>query len=287
MTAALEGQPVLLLGASGMLGRAWSALLNARGFTYDAPSHAQLDITDENAVGDAINTPRLVINCAAWTDVDGAETQEDAASLVNGNAPAALARACAQSGAMLIHYSTDYVFPGHADAPYRTDTPIDPINAYGRTKAVGEIAIAQSGCPHLIIRTSWLYAPWGKNFVRTIAKAARDKPALTIVNDQRGRPTSCTHLADASLRLLDAGARGTHHITDGGDGTWFDLAAAVVEDLHLDCAVSPCSSDAYPRPARRPAYSVLDLAETENLIGPLTDWRTNLRAVLDRLEPSP
>lgn len=285
MTAAIDSHPVLLLGSTGMLGRAWSALLDARRLTYDAPSHAQLDITDEAATHAAINTPRLVINCAAWTDVDGAEKYEDAASLTNGNAPAALARACAQSGATLIHYSTDYVFPGDADTPYRIDTPISPINAYGRTKAVGEIAIAQSGCKYLIIRTSWLYAPWGKNFVRTIAKAAREKSALSVVNDQRGRPTSCTHLADATLRLLEAGACGTHHITDGGECTWFDLAAAVVETLHLDCAVSPCTSDAYPRPASRPAYSVLDLTETENLIGPLPDWRDNLRAALNRLEP--
>ena len=275
----------LLISPNGMLGRAWKALLDAKGLPYETASRPAFDLTDPDTLA-SIGTGRYarVINCSAWTDVDGAETHEAEATAVNGDGVGHLARLCAQAGAVLVHYSTDYVFQGDADRPYPVEGAHAPINAYGRSKARGEVLIRESGAEHLILRTSWLYAPWGKNFVLTMRSLGRDRDSLSVVNDQRGRPTSSQHLAEASLRLLEAQARGTLHVTDGGACTWFDLAKAVVETVNPACDVQPCSSDAYPRPAARPAYSVLDLAPTEALIGPMPDWRDNVAAVLAQVD---
>lgn len=275
----------LLISPGGMLGRAWTALLDAKGLPYEAVSRPELDLTDEASLQRIVRGGyRRVINCSAWTDVDGAETQEAEATAVNGDGVGRLAERCAEAGAVLVHYSTDYVFSGDADAPYPTDAAYAPVNAYGRSKARGEQLIRASGAQHLILRTSWLYAPWGKNFVLTMRSLGQQRDALSVVDDQRGRPTSCQHLADASLRLLDADARGTLHVTDGGACTWFELAKAVVETVNPACDVQPCSSDAYPRPAVRPAYSVLDLGPTEALIGPMPHWKANVMAVLDQVK---
>ncbi len=275
----------LLISPAGMLGRAWRELLDTQGRAYDAVTRATLDLTDVGTL-DAIDWTRYdtVINCAAWTDVDGAESSESAATAVNGDGVGALAQRCASAGATLVHYSTDYVFAGDADSPYRTDAPLAPLNAYGRGKARGEVLIREHGGPHLILRTSWLYAPWGKNFVRTIAKFAAERESLKVVNDQRGRPTSAQHLAASSLALLQAQGRGTLHVTDGGVCTWFDFASAIAQHVNPRCRVEPCGSDAYPRPAPRPAYSVLDLAPSEALVGPMPPWQENLAAVLAALE---
>lgn len=283
--SALPG-PVLIVGAGGMLGRAWRELLAAAGVEFAAPDTAQLDLRERSALSCIDDGPwSTVINCAAWTDVDGAEQNESAATAVNGLGVGFLADACRRRGALLVHYSTDYVFDGAATEPYAVDQPRRPLNAYGRSKAAGEEALAASGCDHLLIRTSWLYAPWGKNFVRTIAKAAGERPVLRVVNDQRGRPTSSEHLARASGALIAAGARGVFHVTDGGECTWFDFASEIVRLTGKPCRVEPCASAEYPRPAKRPAYSVLDLRKTEAAIGPMPDWRDNLADVVRRLEP--
>ena len=172
------------------------------------------------------------------------------------------------------------MFDGHAEAPYPVDRACDPVNAYGRSKRVGEEAVLASDGPHLLIRTSWLYAPWGKNFVLTIAKLAAERDSLRVVNDQRGRPTSSQHLAALSLGLLEAEQRGVFHGTDGGECTWYDFASEIARIVAPSCEVAPCTSDEYPRPAVRPAYSVLDLTRTESVLGPMPDWRENLAAVL-------
>jgi dTDP-4-dehydrorhamnose reductase len=271
-----------------MLGRAVRAALLGRGIAHAAPGRAQVDLLRPESVGPAIEGRSVVINCAAWTDVDGAEGAEDAATRLNGTAVGELAEACRERGATLVHYSTDYVFDGRGTTPYRVNAPIRPLNAYGRSKAVGERLVAESvgrGLRALVLRTSWLYAPWGKNFVRTIAAAARQRPSLRVVDDQRGRPTSSEHLADATLRLLDANARGVLHVTDGGEATWFEFAVRIAAYANPACRVEPCTSAEYPRPAARPAWSVLDLADTERMIGPMRDWRRNLDAALPRLEP--
>ena len=278
---------LLLVGGSGMLGRAWRELLRTRpAWTCKAPTHAELDLLDPLSIERHV-TPgvQTVVNCAAWTDVDAAEARTDDADRLNGDAVGLLARRCATVGATLLHYSTDYVFGGtQPGTPIPVDHPTQPTNAYGRSKLAGEGQALDSGCPLLLIRTSWLYAPWGKNFVRTIAQLARNRPKLRVVNDQFGRPTSSEHLAQASLRLLEADARGLFHLSDGGMCTWFDLATAVAAHVNPDCKVEPCTSAEFPRPARRPAWSVLDLRATESLIGPRPDWRSTLSDVLPRLE---
>ena len=276
----------LIFGARGMLGRALCELLTANGQDFVALDVAEIDITDEVAVEQAFARyrPKLALNAAAYTQVDAAEEHESTATKVNGAAAGNLARGAAASGALLVHYSTDYVFAGNAQHPYRVDEPLAPLNAYGRSKAAGEQAVLASKCEHLILRTSWLYAPWGGNFVRTIHKAAGDRPVLRVVNDQRGRPTSAEHLANTTLALVEKRARGVLHVTDGGECTWFDFASEIVRLGGRSCRVEPCSTAEFPRPAKRPAYSVLDLEPTERIVGPMPSWQENLASVMARLE---
>ena len=276
--------PVLLISPNGMLGRAWRQLLDQQHIAYHAVSRPELDLANPASIAKAIPPEyRTVINCAAWTDVDGAESHEAQAQQVNALGPGALAAACRKTNATLVHYSTDYVFDGQASAPYPVDHPRDPVNAYGQTKAQGEQRIEASGCEHLIIRTSWLYAPWGNNFVRTMAKLTADRDTLRVVSDQHGRPTSCQHLAKVSLTLLEAQARGIYHVTDAGECTWHEFTCEIAKQLGNTCDVQPCTSAEFPRPARRPSYSVLDLSKTLAITGPLPHWRDNLAAVLAQL----
>jgi dTDP-4-dehydrorhamnose reductase len=278
---------VLLIGGSGMLGRAMAAELRRRGTPFAAPARAELDLSDAGGIERGVRAgplPRLIINCAAWTDVDGAEKSEAEATRVNGDAVKRLAK-IASEGSRLVTFSTDYVFSGESFAPYPVDAPRSPLNAYGRSKAAGEESLeCFAGGGWLNIRTSWLYAPWGKNFVRTMRALTHEKPVLKVVNDQRGRPTSAEHLARATLALVDAGAEGHCHATDGGECTWFDLAREINRIGGGTARLEPCTSAEFPRPAKRPAYSVLDLSETERLIGPMPDWKANLADVMRRIE---
>ena len=285
MAEPLNG-PVLLIGVGGMLWRAWDALLRTKNIEPVSPSLTELDITDSQSV-DRVLTDRyrLVVNCAAWTDVDGAETREADATRINGEGVANLARRCRQTGAMLVHYSTDYVFDGNAGSPYAVDHPRQPLGAYGRSKAAGEEALERSGAAHLLIRTSWMYAPWGNNFVRTMARLMRDRESIRVVNDQRGRPTSAEHLAASTLKLLERNAAGTFHVTDGGECSWYQFATQIGKLLGSRCRVEPCTTAEFPRPARRPAYSVLDLSRTMAQLGAMPPWPENLANVIERLEP--
>lgn len=272
----------LVLGSAGMLGTAWRRLLEGLGAAFAHHDVDTLDILDPGAVARVLDgsRPTHVVNCAAWTDVDGAETQEDLATRLNGDAVAGLVDACNRRGVSLVHYSTDYVFNGRAGSPYRVDAARDPVNAYGRSKAVGEAAIEAAGGPHLLVRTSWLYAPWGKNFVGTIAALAAEREELRVVDDQRGRPTSCVELAANTLGLINAGAAGTFHLCDSGECTWHGFASEIVRLTGSACRVVACGSDEYPRPAARPAYSVLDLAPAEAVIGEIKCWTEALSECL-------
>jgi dTDP-4-dehydrorhamnose reductase len=281
-------QRVLILGGDGMLGRTMQAELSARAVIFDAPLPSEVDLLDRGALARAIPGHGLVINCAAWTDVDGAETNEEAATAVNGLAVGTVGGLCRESGARLLHFSTDYVFDGTAKTPYRTDAEPRPINAYGRGKAVGEALLEReraAGLEALLIRTSWLYAPWGRNFVRTISRLAHEKPVLRVVDDQRGRPSAAKIVARASLDLVGEGRTGVLHVTDGGACTWFEFARTIAEYANPRCRVEACTSADFPRPARRPAYGVLDLSETEGMIGPMRHWTESLARVLPMLEP--
>ena len=275
---------VLLLGADGMLGRAWQELATREGLPLETRVFPAFDLTRaEHVAALPLSQVDVVVNCTGWTDVDGAETREADATALNGEGVGRLAEACRDAGCLLVHYSTDYVFSGDATAPYAVDHPRAPLGAYGRSKAAGEERIEASGAQFLLLRTSWLYAPWGNNFVRTMARLGRSKDSLKVVNDQRGRPTSAEHLAAASLALVRKGARGTLHVTDGGECTWYELARAVIERVNPACTVNPCTTAEFPRPARRPAYSVLDLRETEALLGPMPAWQEQVAGVVGRL----
>ena len=273
----------VVIGAGGMLGRCWVDLVETRGVPHVTTTTRELDITDAHAVERIVKPgTEWVVNCAAYTAVDDAEAHEDLANEVNGHAVGRLARRCAEVGARLLHYSTDYVFDGTATAPYEPGHPRHPVNAYGRSKALGEEQIEASGAEHLVIRSSWLYAPWAKNFVLTIRELASRRRALRVVDDQHGRPTDTRRLAEVSLQLAKDGCRGVFHVTDGGQCTWFELATLVAGEVNPDCRVEPCTSDEFPRPAARPSYSVLDTTLTEEIVGPLTPWQDRVRDVLQR-----
>ena len=269
-----------------MLHRAWSALLTGWSIPHVNLGRREMDLSKPETFAAAIPPgTRLLINCAAWTDVDGAEANEAAATQVNGVGVGALARLCRERDILFVHYSTDYVFNGRAQAPYAVDTPREPVNAYGRSKAAGEEAIERSECRRLLIRTSWLYAPWGKNFVRTMVRLLRNPEAqLRVVDDQRGRPTSSEGLALNSARLIDASAEGTFHLTDAGECTWHEFTLEIARHVNPAKPVAACTSAEFGRPAPRPAYSVLDVSRTEQLLGPLTPWQDALSDALTRLE---
>ena len=285
MPDSLVRAPVLLAGAHGMLGRAWEALLRRRGIEVVPVDRDTVDLTRPSEMEQLVEHRfKLVINCAAWTDVDGAEGHEEEAMRINAHAVEHMARQCARIDATLVHYSTDYVFDGRADRPYPTSHERTPINAYGRSKALGEQLLEASRCRSLLIRASWLYAPWGRNFVRTMVKLLRHRDSVRVVHDQRGRPTSAEHLAQSSLALLEKRATGTWHITDGGDCTWHEFASRIAELISSPCSVLPCTSAAHPLPAARPPYGVLDLSDTERLLEPMPPWQDNLVDVVHRLE---
>lgn len=273
----------LITGAGGMLGRDLQAVLGGTDVT--ALTRADLDITDPLAVRDAVAGADIVLNAAAWTNVDGAESDEGAATAVNGHAVRHLAAA---AGNRLIHISTDYVFDGTATTPYPEDTPHAPANAYGRSKAVGEVAVLESG--GYLVRTAWLYGEHGPNFVRTMLNLASERDTLDVVDDQQGPPTWSLALARQLVALGRAAAcghaaPGAYHGTAAGSTTWFGLARAVFEEAGLDPArVRPTTSDRFRRPARRPAYSVLGHDRWAAAgVAPLAGWRPMLSEAMPAL----
>jgi dTDP-4-dehydrorhamnose reductase len=276
---------LLVTGAGGMLGRDLLAVLEARpDLTVTAATRAALDITDAPAVAAAVAGHDLVINAAAWTDVDGAEEQEAAATAVNGAGVAHLADACARTGARLIQISTDYVFPGDAGTPYPEDAPTSPVNAYGRSKLAGETAVTRL-LPDAgyVVRTAWLYGAHGPNFVATMLRLAGQREQLDVVDDQHGQPTWSYALAAQLVALADAAlagraAPGIYHGTASGQTTWYGLARAVFALHGLDPErIRPTTSDRFRRPAPRPAYSVLRHGRWAAAgLPPLRDWHSTL-----------
>jgi dTDP-4-dehydrorhamnose reductase len=270
----------LVTGASGMLGRDLVDVLGAAGEEVTAVTRSDLDVTDATAVAAAVPGHEVVVNAAAWTDVDGAEEHETEATRVNGLAPQLLAAACAAEGARLVQVSTDYVFDGAADRPYAEDAPLAPRSAYGRSKAAGEAAVrALLPASAYLVRTAWLYGEHGGNFVRTMARLEGERDTVDVVDDQVGQPTWSRELARGVHRLVAADAPpGTYHATAAGQTSWYGLARAVFEELGADPErVRPTTTDRYPRPAPRPAYSVLSHESwTRAGIPPLGDWRAML-----------
>jgi dTDP-4-dehydrorhamnose reductase len=271
---------VLVTGAGGMLAHDVALAAEARHHDVIALSEHDLDVTDGALVAAALAElrPDAVVNCAAWTDVDRAEAEEVAALRVNGVAPGHLARAATEQGAQLIHVSTDYVFDGTAQRPYVESDQTGPRSAYGRTKLAGEQAVLAAGGGHAVVRTAWLFGAAGKNFVATMLDLATARDAVTVVADQIGSPTFTGHLAAALLDIAERRVTGIAHVAGGGQCAWSELAAQTFEQAGVNCTVQPVTSSEFPRPAPRPAWSVL--ASERDDVPSLPPWREGLAAYL-------
>ena len=274
----------LLTGANGMLGRDVMAALADRITLLPYPKEA-LDIADPRAVARVIEAeaPDLVINCAAYTDVDGCESQWETAVMVNALGPRNLAVAADRVGAALVHVSTDYVFDGTASAPYTEFDPVAPATAYGRSKLAGEEAVRTHCRRHYILRTAWLYGEHGGNFVHTMLKLARERERLSVVDDQVGNPTWTRDVARVIGELADTGAYGTYHATARGECSWHGFARAILKEKGIDTPVDAVTSDAFPRPAKRPAYSGLANLCLSALGIEMGSWERSLKAYLERM----
>lgn len=270
---------MLVTGAGGQLGRDVIEAAAHRGWGVVGLGRAELDVTDDARVAAVVRDlrPDAIVHCAAWTDVDGAEADLAGAFAVNGHGTATIADAAASSGAYLVLLSTDYVFGGDAEDGYAEGDAPDPVNAYGDSKLAAErAALAIDGAA--VVRTSWLFGRTGTNFVRTIARLASERDAIDVVDDQRGCPTYTRHLAGALVECCERRLPGIVHLTGSPAATWFDLARAVVEELGASCEVRPTTSDRFPRPARRPACSILRVTRGDT--PEVGDWRDGVREVV-------
>jgi len=271
---------ILVTGAGGMLGRDVVRAAEFVNHEVIALEHADLDVTDVPAVWRAIRrlAPDAVVNCAAWTDVDGAESDPRGVERLNALAAGEVAAAAAEVEASIVQMSTDYVFDGEKGAPYiESDLP-RPLSVYGRTKLAGEHEVARANPRHYVIRTSWLFGAHGRNFVETMLRLGRDLGEVVVVRDQVGCPTYTGHLADALVRLLDGDDYGLHHIAAGGECSWFEFAVEIFDQDGVECRTLSCTTDEFPRPARRPAYSVLGTERDYAVY--LPDWQDGLRSYL-------
>ncbi len=284
---------IVLFGSSGQLGSRLRTLLSARG-AVRALDRSGVDLCDLPYLRALLDEtrPELIVNAAAYTAVDAAETDAERARLVNAEAPRVMAECARERGALLVHYSTDYVFNGRAHAPYTEESPTDPLGVYGATKLAGERAIAASGADNVILRTAWLYSNRGKNFLNTMLRLAAERDALRVVSDQTGCPTWSDLLAGATLQMLDGlyangvlrkERCGLYHVTCAGQTSWWGFAQRIVElaGYAHRVRVTPITTAEYPTPARRPAYSVLSNDKLERVFGiRLPDWETGLQRCL-------
>lgn len=277
---------ILVTGANGQLGMEMRNVSAGSADRYIFTDVAELDITDVDAVDRVIASEKVevIVNCAAYTNVDKAEEDEQTADLINHRAVAILASAAAKYGATLIHISTDYVFDGRSCVPYKEDDATSPTGAYGRTKLAGERAVIESGCRYLIFRTAWLYSPYGKNFVKTMMKLTAEKDNISVVFDQVGTPTCAADLAALiykviTERMLDH--QGIYHFSNEGVCSWYDFAVEIRDLCDNTCDIRPCHSEEFLSRVRRPSYSVLDKTKVKNVFGiNIHHWKKSLRKIL-------
>lgn len=285
---------VLVVGAKGMLGSEVVAVLNekdGRELPGCGPVHAvdleEIDITNIGSVNHCFDCcqPQLVINCAAFTDVDGCETKRNIAMAVNSDGPGNLALACRVHHAKLVHISSDFVFDGQKKTPYLPDDPTGPLSVYGESKLAGEIAVRHTLSNHIVLRTSWLFGKRGKNFVSTICRLAQEQGFLEVVTDQVGSPTYAVDLADAILHLVHAEANGIFHFCNHGSCSWYEFACEIVRQSNLTVEVRPVRSDRFARPATRPAWSVMDTSRYQQSTGQsIRPWQAALTDYLGYIE---
>jgi dTDP-4-dehydrorhamnose reductase len=270
---------LLITGGSGMLGHDMVERATAAGHECVALTHAELDITERSAVQNAVAAaaPDVVLNCAAWVDVDGAESAFEAAAAVNGEGAGNVAQVAHENGAWTIHISSDYVFDGARSEPYTESDPTNPLSAYGRSKLLGEQTVAH-GAPeaHTIVRSSWLFGAHGRCFPATIMRLASERDELSVVEDQVGCPTFTGHLASALTQLCETRPQGILHVAGASSCSWFELAQEIVAMAELDCEIRPSTTAEQNRPAPRPAYSVLR-SERTGEAPVLPAWREGLR----------
>lgn len=290
---------ILITGCNGQLGSELAKNLN-NGFTELGPIPEELrgaqvvcvdvqemDITNYNAVVDLVEELNLdvIINCAAYTNVNGCETDSDTAFRVNALGARNLAMAAERFGAKLIHVSTDYVFAGDGTVPYTEWDSCNPQSVYGKTKYLGEQYVRDFCSRYFIVRTSWLYGYVGNNFVKTMLKLAREKGGAKVVNDQRGNPTNAADLAHHLLKLAVTEQYGIYHCTGTGECSWYDFASKIVEYAGIPATITPCTTEEYPTPAKRPAYSSLDNRMLRNTVGDeMRDWQDALKCYIEHLK---
>ncbi len=273
---------IVLLGADGMLAKALREALAKQ--TLIPLTHHDCDVTKADAVRRRLTAarPDVIINGAAYTDVDGAEQQEALASAINGTAVGTIASIARELGSRVVHFSTDYVFDGRSANGYAEDDPVAPLNAYGRSKALGERLLKESGADYYLVRTAWLYGPGGKNFVDTILRLSTERPVLNVVADQIGSPTYTRDLAESVVRLLDQSPPfGVYHRTNDGVTAWYDFAKAIIELVHRTTDVRATTAVEYGQPANRPKVSVLRTTK----LSPLRAWRAALTDYLSTTTP--
>jgi dTDP-4-dehydrorhamnose reductase len=272
---------LLVTGSAGMLGRAVAANAERLGHDVVSLARADLDITDADNVQRIVTAagPQAVINCAAWTDVDGAEAAEARALRVNADGAANVARAAAQISVRVVHVSTDYVFDGAKREPWLESDPVGPLQAYGRTKLAGERAVAEATADHAIVRTAWLFGAGGPNFVDTMLRLGAERDEVDVVTDQRGRPTWTGHLAPALIELAERRDDvGVFHATGPDECSWYEFAVEIFDRARVSCRVVPTTSERFPRPARRPSYSVLGTERDPAVV--LPSWQDGLAGYL-------
>lgn len=281
---------ILVTGANGQLGMEMRNVSAGSADRYIFTDVAELDITDADAVDRVVSSESIdiIINCAAYTNVDKAEDDEQTADLINHKAVAILAAAAAKQDATLIHISTDYVFDGCSCIPYKENDPTSPTGAYGRTKLAGEHAAIESGCRYLIFRTAWLYSPYGKNFVKTMMKLTAEKESLNVVFDQVGTPTCAADLAALIYkvitdRMLDR--QGIYHFSNEGVCSWYDFAVEISHLCGNTCDIHPCHSNEFPSKVKRPNYSVLDKTKVKNTFKvTIPYWKKSLKDCIVKLK---
>ena len=279
---------ILLTGRHGQVGSELAALLPPIANVVAADRQA-LDLSDADAIRRTVRDarPDVIVNTAAYTAVDKAEAEEPLALRINGEAPGILADEAKQLGALLVHYSTDYVFDGGSKRPYLEEDPVGPLGAYGRTKLDGERRIRASGARYLIVRTAWVYGNGG-NFVRAILRQAQQGNALRVVSDQFGAPTWARDIAAITVRLLETKAEGVFHVSAAGEASWYEVAQEALRKAGLEVDVRAVSTAEYGARAPRPRYSVLDNSKLRSCgIAPIADWRSRLVPFLDALKSTP
>ena len=271
---------VLVTGAAGMLGRDVMLAAGNAGHQVVGFGHAELDIADASAVGTKLEgeKPDVVINCAAWTDVDGAEEAEEAATAINGAGAGNVAAAAAAVGASVVYVGSDYVFDGSKGAPYVETDQAAPLSAYGRSKLAGEEATRAANKRHFVVRSAWLFGTGGPNFVETMLRLAADHGEVLVVRDQVGSPTYTWHLAYGIVRLIEGVEFGIHHMAAAGACSWYEFAREIFEQANVECKVMSATTEMLGRPAPRPPYSVLT-SQREHAIE-LPSWQDGLGAYL-------